>query len=73
MAVMTPAERAAYLETAIRHVIDGDYPKTVAKQWAKDGKPSKHDQCPHALYFWEGCEECICDFLRGVLRCANNG
>jgi hypothetical protein len=65
---LTAAERAAYLETVIQHVIEGDYPRVRAKIWAKDGTTSKHDQCPHALYFWEGCEECICDFLKAALR-----
>jgi len=43
--------RVGKLQDAMQKVIEGDYPRTRAKVFAKDGTPSKHDQCPHSLYF----------------------
>ena len=60
--------RVGKLQAAMQKIIEGDYPRVRAKIWAKDGGPSKHDQCPHALFFWEGCEQCVCDYLREAMR-----
>ena len=47
----------------MQRIIDGDYEKVRATPYRNDGKPSKNDKCPHDLYFWEGCENCIDDAL----------
>lgn len=59
--------RVAELEGAIRKVVeDGVQARTTP--YRQDGKPSKHDKCSHDLYMWEGCEQCVCDYLSAVLK-----
>jgi hypothetical protein len=29
--------------------------------------PTKHHKCPHNLFRWEGCENCIDDYFKALL------
>jgi hypothetical protein len=60
-------ERIKQLETAIKKVINGDHDVVRTTIYRSDGQHSKHDQCPHKKFIWEGCEDCVCDFLRTAL------
>lgn len=53
----------AELTMAIQRFIDGDYPRPVGTKYRDDGKPSKHDQCPHKIWMYEACDACASDFF----------
>lgn len=55
------------LKMGIQAGIDGNYPRKRAVPYNKD-KISKLDKCPHDKYFYEDCEECLCDYLRDLMR-----
>jgi hypothetical protein len=57
------AERSAALgrlRSGIQDYLDGDYGRE------KHFK-TKHDKCPHGLYSWEPCENCIDEYFAKLL------
>lgn len=56
------------LRERVQQIIDGDYKPPVAVRYRVDGKPSKHDQCPHGQFRYQGCEECVCIALKAALE-----
>ena len=54
-------DEAAYLRKGIQNYLDGDYGRD---QHFK----TKHDQCPHNLFGWETCENCIDEYFTKLLR-----
>ena len=56
------------LRAGIEAFLNGDAETMPrAKIWRKDGVPSKHDQCPHDQYMWEGCEACADEYFQWLL------
>lgn len=47
-------------------ILEGDYIRPVATPWRDDGKPSKHDKCPHGQWGYEDCEECAVAAVRAL-------
>lgn len=59
--------RAAFLEHAIRTVVEGEH-FILGHLYRADGKPSKHDTCVHGQARFQGCEACTLDFLSRALK-----
>lgn len=56
------------LRAGIEAFLNGDaetMPRAIT--YRADGAPSKHDQCPHGQYMWEGCEECADAYFQRLL------
>ena len=45
-------------------MIDEGVEKPASSPWRNDGKPSKHDKCPHDLFMYEDCETCCASAIR---------
>lgn len=54
-------------EAALRAIADLDIPRPVAVSYRGDGKPSKHDRCPHGGWMYDECAHCVADFARKAL------
>jgi hypothetical protein len=51
---------------ALERIAQGDHDRPVAKPFRDDGKPSKHDRCPHGAYLYEDCGGCVAEFASQV-------
>ncbi len=51
----------ARLRGGIQDYLDGDFGRD------KHFK-TKHDKCPHELFGWEACENCIDDYFKQLLQ-----
>jgi hypothetical protein len=55
------------LEAALRAIGDLDIPRPVAIPYRDDGRPSKHDRCPHGGWMYDECAHCVADYARKAL------
>lgn len=60
-------EKLAVASAALETIRDGDVLRPVDLPWFPDGRPSKHDRCPHAVLMYEDCGECISEFAAQAL------
>lgn len=65
--------QAEKLRGALGKIAHDDVPRLVAKPWRGDGKPSKHDLCPHNIPMWQSCGACVSDFACSTLAETSNG
>ena len=54
------ADEIERLRKGIQNYLDGDYGRI-------EHFDTKHDQCPHKRFQWEGCENCIDDYFKKLL------
>lgn len=45
-------------------MIEEGVDRPAYEAWRDDGKPSKHDKCPHDLFMYEDCETCCASAIR---------
>lgn len=55
------------LRDGIQAFLDGDVQRPVATVFRADGKPSKHDTCPHGVPMYEECEGCADVYFEALL------
>lgn len=60
--------RIAELEAAMKAVIQTDDYMVIGKKAGLDRGPSKHDECIHGMPRYNGCENCICEYLLRALK-----
>jgi hypothetical protein len=60
-------DRIEKLEVALRAIGGLDIPRPVAIPYRDDGKPSKHDRCPHGGWMYDECAHCVADYAKKAL------
>lgn len=45
-------------------MIEEGVDRPAYEAWRDDGKPSKHDRCPHGVVMYEDCEACCAAAIR---------
>ena len=63
----------AALRDALQRIAELDYPRPVGKVYRTDGVNSKHDQCPHGVWMYEECGNCLSAFAASVLEDTRHG
>jgi hypothetical protein len=67
------ADETERLRGVLTIIAGGDYPRPVMIAWRADGLPSKHDQCSHSKFMYEGCGYCAEDFAFQALAKHSEG
>lgn len=60
--------RVAVLEGALTKIADGDYNMPAETFYFPDQRESKHNQCKHGQWMYDGCDQCCADFARQALK-----